>query len=110
MKRGHAEFLLVALVLVIAAVGFYTMVGASSALTGAIEVPQARGYGGAVRGIADVGSRAFYGRAFEISQQSCFDCSCLEQGITASDQSAAARVCSENCGGQIVGSTSGNCR
>jgi len=74
-----------------------------NSITGGFAVPGAREYGGSIRGVAVTGTRAFpAGRAFELPEQACFSCSCLEQGITASDRAAAERVCSENCGGTVA--------
>ncbi len=74
-----------------------------NSITGGFAVPGAKEYGGSIRGVAVTGTRAFpAGRAFELPEQACYACSCIEQGITASDRAAAERVCSENCGGTIA--------
>lgn len=78
-------------------------------LTGSFVVKPAE-YGGAIRGVAVDGTRAFpAGRAYEMPEQYCYTCSCLSQKITAVDKESAGRVCSENCGGVITASTSGAC-
>ncbi len=109
MKRGHAEFILVGLVFIIAVFGFVSMVKLG-ALTGAVQVPQAKSYGGSVKGIADTGSRAFAGRAFELPPQNCYTCDCLSVQLTSVDEDTAAIVCKDNCGGKIVASSVGACR
>ncbi len=78
--------------------------------TGGFSIPAPKGYGGSIQGVADSGMRAFPGRAFEMPQQSCYTCSCLVEGITASTRLSAETVCSENCGGVIVGVAPGQCR
>jgi len=109
MKRGHAEFVLVGLVFVIAVFGFVSMIKLG-AMTGAMQVPQAKSYGGAIRGISDTGSRAFAGRAFELPEQNCYTCDCLSAPLTSVDEETAAIVCRDNCGGTIVDSFVGPCR
>ena len=78
--------------------------------TGGFAVPGAKEYGGAISGVADSGQRAFTGRAYEIPYQSCYTCSCLQQGITATTRPSAERVCFDNCGGGIIGVAPGPCR
>jgi len=78
--------------------------------TGGFSIPAAKEYGGAVRGIAAPGTRAFpAGRAYELPAQSCYTCSCMTQGITATNQAAAQKVCAENCGGTIRSVIAGAC-
>ncbi len=115
-KRGSiGAFVLVVVILVAVVALFFAFKAPRESLTmvqptGSFAVPAAKEYGGAVRGVAAPGTRAFpAGRAFELPEQSCFKCSCLDQGITASKQETAQTVCSENCGGQIVSSTGGVC-
>lgn len=79
--------------------------------TGKFAIPAAKEYGGAVRGIAAPGTRAFpAGRAYELPEQSCYTCSCLEQGITATSKESAQHVCTDNCGGEIVYEVTGPCQ
>ena len=83
-------------------------------ITGHFAVPGAKEYGGAVRGIYDAHARAFAGRAiqpgYELPEQACYKCSCLTQGITATNKDAAAQVCTNNCGGSITSETVGQCQ
>jgi len=79
-------------------------------ITGAFAVGGVKEYGGSIRGIALPGTRAFAGgRAYEMPKQSCYTCSCMKQGITSATTEAAVRVCSENCGGTITKSETGEC-
>ena len=78
--------------------------------TGNFVVPGAKEYGGAVRGVSAPGTRAFpAGRAFELPTQSCYSCTTVPQGITASDRATAERVCNENYGGSITSESPGTC-
>ena len=81
-----------------------------NSITGRFVIPDAKAYGGEVRGVYSTSARAFSGRAYELPDQSCFTCSCLTQGITAVDRSAAAKACLDNCGGEITSVVVGNCQ
>ena len=123
-KRGSVESAVLASVLVVALIGLYVglqpdeaysegflTVGSASTATGHFALPAAKEYGGAVRGIAAPGTRAFpAGRALETDIQTCYSCSCLEDGLTASDKASAEKVCRDNCAGTIVSQTAGACR
>lgn len=79
--------------------------------TGNFALPAAKEYGGAVRGIAVTGTRAFpAGRALETEIQFCYTCSCIDEGLTANDKPTAQKVCTDNCGGTIVSESAGACR
>lgn len=81
-----------------------------NSITGNFAAPKVKEYGGAIRGVASEGTRAFpAGRAYELPDQACYTCSCLTGGITASERNSAERVCSENCGGVITDVTIGVC-
>lgn len=83
---------------------------AGSAITGNFVLPAAKEYGGAISGVSIPGTRAFpAGRAIELPDQSCYTCSCVEQGITSVTREAAEKVCSDNCGGDIVSIVVGEC-
>jgi len=88
----------------------HTPVYRSTTPTGNFAMPEPKAYGGAVRGIIEPEAKAFRGRAVEGGDQSCFTCSCLDQGITAQDEAAAQKVCEENCGGTITNAIAGACR
>lgn len=118
-KRGSLEVFILVLVVAVAFSGLFLTLRSPRAqaadvqvpYTGGFVIPAAKEYGGAVRGVAAPGTRAFpAGRAYELPEQSCFLCSCLEQGITAADQGVAARVCADNCGGAITGVLPGACQ
>ena len=139
-KRGMVELLIVLIVLIIAVIGvLYVLspgrspsgkdaapdynapsgaftvpavqeVSAGNSITGHFVIPAAKAYGGDVRGVYEAHARAFSGRAYELPEQSCYTCSCLKDGITAVDRSAAAQVCTNNCGGQITDVVVGPCR
>lgn len=79
-------------------------------ITGNFAVPEPAAYGGSVRGIVEPEARAFGGRAVEAGDQSCYVCSCMEQGITSASRDAAERVCRENCGGSLMDSMAGACQ
>jgi len=86
--------------------------GSYESPTGNFVIPAAKEYGGAIRGVAVPGTRAFpAGRAFEegLPDQSCYTCSCLDQKITSVTKEAAERVCTDNCGGTITATVVGNC-
>lgn len=78
--------------------------------TGKFAVQSPAKYGGAISGVGGEGTRAFPGRAFEIPEQSCFTCGCLDEGITAVDRADAERVCRDNCGGAVTDVIAGACR
>ncbi len=80
-------------------------------ITGHFVLPGAKAYGGEIRGVSAPGTRAFpAGRAYELPEQSCFTCDCLDQGITAVDRAAAEQVCMNNCGGQVTDVVVGICQ
>ncbi|RJQ22569.1 hypothetical protein C4580_00780 [Candidatus Woesearchaeota archaeon] len=80
-------------------------------VSGGFTVPAPREYGGAIRGVAIEGSRAFPGgRAIETDIQNCYTCSCISSGITSIDRAIAEKVCADNCGGRIVQEQAGPCR
>ncbi|MBI4146535.1 hypothetical protein HY489_04310 [Candidatus Woesearchaeota archaeon] len=126
MKRGSVELWILLAVLVVAIVGIVFVlktpvaqvvpqterpVPRVPAASGGFVIPGAREYGGAVRGIAAPGTRAFpAGRAFEIGEQHCYTCSCLTTGITSDDRVAAERVCADNCGGTLINDVLGPCQ
>ncbi|MEM3154983.1 MAG: hypothetical protein QW165_05490 [Candidatus Woesearchaeota archaeon] len=81
-----------------------------SAVTGSFVIPAAKEYGGGISGVSAPGTRAFpAGRATEMPDQSCYTCSCMEQGITSATREAAEKVCRDNCGGDIVSIVVGVC-
>jgi hypothetical protein len=86
-------------------------VKSGESLTGNFVIPGAKEYGGGISAVSP-GTRAFpAGRAFEqgLPDQSCYTCSCIEQGITSVTREAAETVCTNNCGGDIVSIVIGNC-
>lgn len=123
-KRGSVESAVLLAVVIVALIGLFfalkpvaekkqgeVSVVAVPGPTGNFAVPAAKEYGGAVRGVAVTGTRAFpAGRALETEVQFCYSCSCLEEGITAVDKSSAERVCRDNCQGAITGFEAGACR
>ncbi len=115
-KRGNAEVAVLVTVLFVAVFGLYFVLNEDNSAfsfksaTGGFAVPAAKEYGGAVRGVSISGTRAFpAGRAFEMPEQSCYTCSCLEQGITSANREAAERVCADNCNGRINNDRPGEC-
>ena len=115
-KKGIGATVLgiVLIVLVVALLGLYYLKAPAKAPaeqtpTGYFALPAQKEYGGEITGIAMPGGRAFPGRALEMPTQDCYACSCLAQGITSATSEAAARVCSENCGGTVSKSHSGIC-
>lgn len=85
----------------------------SDSLTGNFVIPAAKQYGGGISGVSAPGTKAFpAGRAFEqdLPDQSCYTCSCIEQGITSATREAAETVCTNNCGGDIVSIVIGECQ
>jgi hypothetical protein len=81
-----------------------------SPITGNFVLPAAKEYGGGISGVSIPGSKAFPGgRAIELPDQSCYTCSCMEQGITSATREAAEKVCADNCGGDIVSIVVGQC-
>jgi hypothetical protein len=76
--------------------------------SGSFAVGKPVEYGGSIAGIG--GGKAFgAGRAYQLPEQACYTCSCLKQGITAVQRSAAEKVCTDNCGGQITSVVVGEC-
>jgi hypothetical protein len=70
--------------------------------SGSFAVGKPVEYGGSIAGIG--GGKAFgAGRAYQLPEQACYTCSCLKQG------SAAEKVCTDNCGGQITTVVVGQC-
>lgn len=94
-------------------VGKSTVVAnAEPAFTGHFVIPAAKEYGGGISGVSVPGTVAFpAGRAAEtgLPDQSCYTCNCMEQGITSVTREAAERVCTDNCGGEIVSIVIGEC-
>ncbi len=81
-----------------------------SPLTGNFVIPAAKEYGGGISGVSMPGTKAFPGgRAIELPDQSCYTCSCMSQGITSATREAAEKVCTDNCGGDIVSIVIGQC-
>src|SRR5574342_281976 len=79
-------------------------------LSGHFVLPAAKEYGGGISGVSIPGSKAFPGgRAIELPDQSWYTCSCMEQGITSVTREAAEKVCTDNCGGDIVSIVVGEC-
>ncbi len=68
-------------------------------VTGEFAVPGAQSYGGEIRGVSDLTSRAFPGRAIEIPPR-CFECSCGGVYTTPSSE-AAGNACLNKCGGSV---------
>ncbi len=136
-KKGNAELLIFLAVAVTALGGiiFYLLPGNSasgqaylplassgeaissevqseSPVTGHFVIPAAKEYGGSISGVSAPGTIAFpAGRAAEtgLPDQSCYTCNCMEQGITSVTREAAERVCTDNCGGEIVSIVIGEC-
>lgn len=82
---------------------------AGTPISGGFAVGKPAEYGGSIAGVARE-TRAFQaGRAYQLPEQACYTCSCLKQGITAADRSAAEKVCTDNCGGQITNVVVGQC-
>jgi hypothetical protein len=84
-----------------------------NSLTGNFVIPGAKEYGGGISGVSAPGTRAFpAGRAIEqgLPDQSCYTCNCMSQGISSVTREAAEKVCTNNCGGDIVSIVVGDCQ
>jgi len=107
-KRGNVTAFVLLAVVVVGSIALYVLLNPTT--TANMVLPTPKEYGGAIRGVAAPGTKAFpAGRAIDLPDKECFTCSCKSQGITAGEKSIAESVCRDNCGGTIVSSVPGPC-